>query len=225
MSVGLGIFLASVVIALVVLYGITKDRWSWRQIARLCALIIAALVVLAGAVIGGVYFWSRLPAITSPQTEYAGIRLGVGPDEVLYIKGYPEEVLGEMIGGEWPGFKLVIVTKDLEKGKDVHDYQDWIYEGSLNRIEVTLNAEKTAVAVINCYSNDSQRRCPSILGVTDGDSEQEVIRKLGAPGTSQITGVTKFISYPNAGIHLWLTKERVYLLGINDRKYKYKLDR
>jgi hypothetical protein len=27
------------------------------------------------------------------------------------------------------------------------------------------------------------------------------------------------MSYPDVGIDLWLEKERVYMLGINDRKY------
>jgi hypothetical protein len=29
----------------------------------------------------------------------------------------------------------------------------------------------------------------------------------------------EFITYPKAGIELWLGKERVYMLGINDPKY------
>jgi hypothetical protein len=222
MSVGLAIFLASIVFASVTLYGITKDRWNWRRIAKLCALTFVTLVVLAGAFIGSFYFWDQLPAIIYPQTEYAGLRLGISPDEVMYIKGYPPEVFGAAEkDGEWPG-QPVIETKNLEKGRRVQDYKDWAYEGRLNRIDVTFNAEKTAVVVIECYSHDRQRRCPSIAGVTDGDSEREVIRKLGAPGTSRITGVTKFISYPDVGIHLWLEKERGYMLGVNDRKYKYK---
>jgi hypothetical protein len=78
---------------------------------------------------------------------------------------------------------------------------------------------------IDCYSIDRQRRCPSIGGVKDGDSELEVIRKLGTPGTPRIERgldnmtTMEFIAYPKVGIELWLGKERVYMLGINDPKY------
>ena len=61
---------------------------------------------------------------------------------------------------------------------------------------------------------------PSLAGVSDGDSEQEVIRKLGPPDASSIEGVTKRLHYRTPGIWFTLTKERVYMLGINDPKYK-----
>jgi hypothetical protein len=61
--------------------------------------------------------------------------------------------------------------------------------------------------------------------VKDGDSELEVVRKLGTPGTSRTErglpnmNTMEFITYPKSGIELWLGKERVYMLGINDPKY------
>jgi hypothetical protein len=58
--------------------------------------------------------------------------------------------------------------------------------------------------------------------VTDGDTEKKVIRRLGNPDTARIEGVTKFMTYDKLGIFLWLAQERVYMLGINDRKYKYR---
>jgi hypothetical protein len=222
MSVGLGIFLSSVVFALVMLYGITKDRWHWPEIAR----ISAATVVLTGVIIGGLNFWKQLPAIPGPpptvypQTEYASIRLGMGPDKVYYIKGSPTAVHEEEMEGPYKGSYSIIEPKDLEKGKDVFDYQTWRYQGYQYRIEVAFNAEKTAVVAIKCYSSFPERRCPPIAGVTDGDSEQEVIQKLGEPGTSRTTGVAKFMSYQNLGIELWLDEQaRVYMFGIYDPKY------
>jgi hypothetical protein len=35
MSVGTGIFLSSVLLAIVILYGVAKDRWRWRRIVKL----------------------------------------------------------------------------------------------------------------------------------------------------------------------------------------------
>jgi hypothetical protein len=76
------------VFALVIFYAITKNRWRWAR-----ALI--ALIVLTSVVIGGLYFWKQLPPTISPQAEYAGIRLGMGPDEVLSINGSPPAVYRE----------------------------------------------------------------------------------------------------------------------------------
>jgi len=88
------------------------------------------------------------------------------------------------------------------------------------QIDVTFNPEKTAVIVIECYSDDRLGRCPSIAGISDGASEQEVVRKLGKPERSSIEGVTKSLYYSAVGVRLVLSKERVYMLGINDRRYK-----
>jgi hypothetical protein len=98
MSLGLGIFLSTLVLAVVILYGLTKDRWGWRRILKRTALTLLALA----AIIGGVYFWNQLPV---PQTEYAGIRIGMTPDEVMYIKGFPPTVFGELSNdGEGKGW-------------------------------------------------------------------------------------------------------------------------
>jgi hypothetical protein len=164
MSVGWAIFLSSCVLGVVILYGITKDRWRWRRIVKRSALTLAAIAALTGAVIGGSYIWNRFPPPLVLQTEYAGLRLGIGPDEVIYIKGYPPVVLGEVDGeGLWAG-QPVINTKDLENGKRAQDYRDWEYENGQSRIDITFNPDKTAVVAISCYSNDRLRRCPSIAG-------------------------------------------------------------
>jgi hypothetical protein len=215
MSLGLGIFLSSLVLAVVILYGLTKDRWGWRLMLKRTAL---TFLVLA-AIIGGVYFWNQLPVTVTPQTEYAGIRIGMTPDEVMYIKGFPPTVFGEpRDDGDWKGFQPAIETKDLEKGKRVQDYRDWSYGPPNSRIDIKFNEAKDAVIAVQCYSGDRLGSCPSIAGVTDGDSEKEVIRRLGNPDTSRIEGVTKTMAYRNLGITLKLEKERVYLLAVHDRK-------
>jgi hypothetical protein len=62
MSLGTGIFLSSLVLATVILYGITKDRWPWRRIvshtARTLALFaLAAIVVMAAIAIDVQYYY------------------------------------------------------------------------------------------------------------------------------------------------------------------------
>jgi hypothetical protein len=97
----------------------------------------------------------------------------------------------------------------------------------MTRVDVTFNPEKTAVVAIECFSLERQTSCPPICGVTYGDSEQEVIRKLGTPGTSGTVVTpfdhkrsTVFMGYPNLGVELSLLwSGRVYMLGVYDPKY------
>jgi hypothetical protein len=93
MSIGTAIFLSSCVFAVVILYGVTKDRWPWRRFVARSALVILGIIVAAGAIIGGFIFLNQPPTpILARQTEYAGLRLGMSPNEVLYIKGTPNFV-------------------------------------------------------------------------------------------------------------------------------------
>jgi hypothetical protein len=221
MSLGSALFLSSLVIALVMLYGITKDRWRWRIFAKRAILTLVAIAVLTGAIVGGLYVWSQLPPFLTQQTEYEGLRLGIGPDEVIYIKGFPPTVYGEVeTEGDYKGFQPTFETEKLEKGKNVRDYRAWAYNGDHSRIDVTFNKEKTAVIVIQCYSSDKLSRCPPILGVRDGDSEKVVVQRLGEPAISRIEGAVKYMNYPSLGINFHLEKEQVYFMGINDPQYK-----
>jgi len=226
MDLGTGIFLSSIVLAVVILYGITKDRWRWRRIITHIALAFAAIVVLTGTLFGGLYFWNHFPIPLGRQIEYAGLRLGMSPQDVLYIKGYPSGVADEPSGvvDEAPKqnpFAAYISTDKLKPGKSVDDYRQWWYERSHDgSISVTFNPEKTAVIAIECLSLDLIGRCPSLAQVFHGDSEQEVIRKLGPPDASRFEGVLKSLSYRTLGIELTLETERVIKLSINDPKYE-----
>ena len=220
MSLGTGIFLSTLVLAAVVLYGITKDRWNWRRIVKRTALVFLGLVVIGAAVVGGFQFWDQLPTKITRQAEYAGLRVGMTQDEVMYIKGYPPFVLAEEVNDpQWKGFYLVVETKNLEKGKRVIDYQNWSYKEYEHNINVTFNEAKTAVVAIQCNSIDKLYRCPAIGGVRDGDTEKEALRKFGNPSNSQIQGVAKTLTYRDLGIKLTLTKEQIYIMEIRDPQF------
>lgn len=216
MSIGTGIFLSSLLLAIVILYGITKDRWPWRRMFKRTGIGLLVFVVIGAAAVGALYLWNQLPARVGLQTEYAGLRIGMSPDEVMYVKGYPPVVLEAEAEGEWKGFYKVVQTKDLEKGKRVQDYQHWSYNGANSNINVEFDKTKSSVIAIDCFSNDKLNRCPPVAGLKDGDSEKDVIRKLGTPNISKIQGVAKSMVYSNLGITLTLTTEQVYMLSVND---------
>jgi hypothetical protein len=168
MSTGLGIFLSSFVVSIVILYGITIDRWNWRRIVKRATLSIFTFVVIAAAASGGLWLWNQLPPIPlgrlwlwnkrppglTRQTEYADVRLGMTPTEVLSVKGDPDEVLEED-GHLWNLLTLIGIDELKKKGKNVKDYRYWQYllnKGtfSVNTISVTFNEAKTAVVAISC---------------------------------------------------------------------------
>jgi hypothetical protein len=200
-SIGMGIFLSSVILALVVLYAITKDRWRWRSIAGRIGLLALGILVLAGVSASAFYVWSNLPP--SVQTEYAGLRIGMKKDEVKYVKGYPPSVLEPPnTEGEFKGDQLVVATKDLLKnGKKIEDYNSWTYEDAAgSRLDLSFNPSSSALIVISCYSESTLRLCPPISGITNSDSEQSVISKFGKPDEARLEGPAKSLFYKKIGL-------------------------
>lgn len=218
MELGTGIFLSSALIALVLLYGFTKDRWRWRKVVGWTLLVLVILVGGAAAVIAIAQYWQEwFPPQLGRQTHYAGLKLGMTPQEVMYIKGSPPEVLGEEnTDPAWRGFLKVIKADKLEKGKKVDDYQHWSYEEYKHSIIVTFNDKRSAVIAILCTSEDKYDRCPSIGTVSDGTSEQVALRRLGSSPEQRIVGVNKTLDFPQLGVKLTLTKEKVNTLEVYD---------
>jgi hypothetical protein len=106
MELGTGIFLSSALIALVLLYGFTKDRWRWRKNLgeMLGGAIVAGSVVVVVVAIG--QYWEKwFPPQLGRQTQYAGLKLGMSPQEVMYIKGNPPGVFGEESTSILAGFR------------------------------------------------------------------------------------------------------------------------
>src|SRR5262245_55278136 len=113
MELGTGIFLSALMISVVMLYSVTKDRWRWRRFFKGTMYACLSLLLLGGLLGAGAYVYQQIPIPIGRQTEYAGLRLGMPMDDVLYIKGYPAAVLTH---GDATGY-FVLETSNLEKGK------------------------------------------------------------------------------------------------------------
>lgn len=220
MELDTGIFLSAALIALILLYGFTKDRWRWRTIIGRTFLLAIVLIAGLGAAIAIAQYWDHLfPTKLVRQTQYAGLKLGMRPDEVMYIKGYPPVVLGEEhTDPQFKGSFQVIKTGELPKGKKVTDYRYWSYDAYKHNFNVIFNDQRTAVVGIQCYSEDKLSRCSPIGNVADGVGEQEALRKLGSRAEQRIDGVSKAIRFPDLGVKLTLTQEVVYFLEVYDPK-------
>lgn len=84
MSIGTGIFLGSLALALVVLFLGTKDRWRWRRII----FFTTATVVVVGLGLAGAISYFGGP-LEGPLDSIWGIRLGVNKADMLFGKGQP----------------------------------------------------------------------------------------------------------------------------------------
>ena len=179
--------------ALILLYLITRDRWSWWRIAQ--GLSVGTLIVgLIGVVAGGIYVWDKFAPV-SKQTEYAGLRLGMTRDQVKSIKGDRSAIAGK-------------------------DHSSYEAEG-MGRIDLGFGPGETGLIVINCHSTDHYSNgCPAIAGIVDGSKEEEVIQKFGKPDIVRIAvapiggGAMNYLYYKNPGVHFWLERGQVHTLGI-----------
>jgi hypothetical protein len=86
MGLGTGIFLASIVLGLVLLYGQTKDRWRWKKIVLRTLLGIFALASATA-----LFFWtySKYENRVIAQTEFLSISLDDKAADVKFKKGNP----------------------------------------------------------------------------------------------------------------------------------------
>jgi hypothetical protein len=212
MELGTAVFLSSIAVCVVLLYGFTKDRWSWRRIIFRTLIGVVALALIGGTLIVAAQYWDQLvPTKLARQTEYAGVRLGMSRDEVKYVKGLPPKVVTDDKDGPWQAYG-VLKSSELPQGKAVNDYPLWSYEGYEHYLHVAFGKGGKTVRSIACFSKDKIYRCPEIGGVKDGTSEAELLRKLGAPSRSQIKDTTKSIGYDDIGVEFTLEKETVYRL-------------
>jgi hypothetical protein len=221
MTLGMGIFLSALILAAVIMYALTMNRWDRRKITLRTFISIGVAVLLSAGAAALFMLKDRLLPL-SVQKEYSGLQLGMTMDEVKYAIGFPDAVLESEIEttGEFKGFQKITASKDL-KDKKVEDYSEWNFGRSFGYVQTTFDAKNKKLIVVECFSRDRGGACPAIYGIKDGDTEQSVLQRLSTPEKSQLDGVTKKMYYERIGVFLFLTKMQVYLLGINDTGYKY----
>lgn len=88
MTVGDGLFAASIVLALVALFIATKDRWMWKVIALWLVALLIAFGLLGGLAVWG---WKTYEDRPTVQTTYEGVALGISIQDVRFLKGSPKD--------------------------------------------------------------------------------------------------------------------------------------
>ena len=219
MSIGLGIFLAAVIVSLTLLYinrrkdipqpvkgtnplSLTTMRKGFLIISSFSFVIIAAFLL---------YSWiSNMP---KKQDSYEGIKLGASMNEVRYIKGRPINLAKHKVEAEYGYFEPFVDSNKLDKNDSIDNYPRW----NFNQITINFDKPNGKVVAISCSAwqdslrNDSYHNCEPLSGITIDMSEDYVKERLGKPDKEVITS-SKEMFFGKYNAKFLLDKQKVYFI-------------
>lgn len=220
MAIGTGIFLGLAILAIVLLYTQTKDRWRWGRIAKWTAAVIATPIVIGAGWLAYDALQDHLRSRPERATAYADIALGDSMEEVRYSKGVPDDVMKEddSLPNNPRGWLTVVSVPHLPKGQDITDYLHWSYDDQFaGRIDAEFSPDSKTVVRVSCYSGENQT-CAGLVGVSSGTTEAVLLDRLGEPSSADIepeSGV-KTLRYAQFNATYRLKERRVYSLRLED---------
>ena len=148
MTLGLGIFLSSLFLGTVALYLATKDRWRWRRIV----LWVVGCTVGACLAVAGFFYYQSLPKV---QTSFWDIPLGATKEDVLFIKGEPNQ-----------------------KNEEA---KTWAFEKSKCLYVVAFDKNRVKAVVAADIASDASYSCLLLQGIGMGNGSNRVKRVFGEP--------------------------------------------
>jgi hypothetical protein len=133
-------------------------------------------------------------------------------------------VLEDATGGP-AGLRLNVETAKIPSGKRVTDYKYWEYESpDAGRVDIDFSPTTQRVVRVFCYATDNHE-CPSLLRISGGMSEDQVLNTLGAPSQAELStenilplSAVKVLSYAKFKIAFYLEQRRVYGLELGARQ-------
>jgi hypothetical protein len=220
MSLGLGIFLASLVIAAVML----RDKVRWGR-------LFIGLVLLLALAVSGFYLYNWYVYLPTYQKQYEDIALGMDRDEVLYIKGspysayypaYEQKLINEGAKEIEAFFQSLVETEDAyKKGLKLNDASSWTYSYYKTTLTVYF-AKNGNVKRVICRSDPPAAMyasgCDSISGVRLGSTEANVKEVFGPPDDESISWSWKTLYFEKYNLGFSLAKQRVTNILIGQRE-------
>jgi hypothetical protein len=196
MSVGDSIFLSSVLLALVVVFSLTGDRWNWRKIIKWGLILPGVLFALA---IAGTVAYDNFQKRPTPQAEFFGVHLKSTKSDVKFTKGLPSTSLSS----DKDGWLYPVPTSG-----EVEGWYRVGFSGEQIRFVMFLPVEGHRYNVFQ----------PSLLGFKIGSTYDEVIEKLGPPSFSVTSAdeLRRMLSYEKFNVFFGFSQGQIEVYGIYD---------
>lgn len=191
-----------------------REKRPWRRLRPGRRVLIGVGVMVAAAVA-----WSLIMSAQRFRREidsYVGLTLNVSPSETEYRLGIPT-----WVDTDAPGGPLTIDEKlpnmGLPAGKKITDYTAWLYSRSDgSEVDIYFDNKREKVVGIACYGKKGY--CPSLLGVSLLDTEEELHARLGKPTRANIEAGEKAMNYRDIGAAFIAARGRVIGMAIGQKK-------
>lgn len=230
MDVGLGIFLAAIIVSLSLLYiNRRKDielptvriNYTKKPIIKKI-LIIGVSAILFIAVMCVIYIGiSNMPR---KQDTYEGIKLGMSMKEVHYIMGRPESIFKEAHESKKGSliFNPYASNADPEKlgsNDNIFNYPRWNFHNDKS-VHIDFDKPNGKVVAIGCSSRYSETHeyCEPLSGISDGMLEDDVKERLGTPDEEEIDNI-KTLVFKKLNAEFLLEKQRVIYKILKDPEW------
>jgi hypothetical protein len=163
MSVGTAIFLSSIVIGVVLLYGFTKDRWHWACHVRRVLVFSVLLISVLGGVAALLIYWNSQPQPPSAVTSLWGVTLGEAERDVVFRKGQPKRTCYHSADRKSLWYYVAGYSNN---------------DGSWSQVVIDKNLGVTAIMFMGDLSKSDQELGKSVYA---GESSDSVISRWGKP--------------------------------------------
>lgn len=223
MSIGLGIFFASIVISITLLHinrqkniKLPTDSIKLQNLFFSRKFLMLTLLVSFVAVC--TYFiYIFISSIPNKQDSYEGIKLGMTMKEVRYINGQPRELIKDK-QSIFGGFSSPIISSEaIDSTDSIFNYPEWIYKNKA----IKFDKANGSVVAISCkqfsaeaFINGEEVSCSPLSGVVIGTLEDSLEERFGKPDISEIDGVTKIIEFKKFNTRFYLAERKVYYLEL-----------
>lgn len=191
MTTGEGIFYGLLFLGFILLYVVTRDRWSWKRIAKW--FFAALLIVLLGiAVVAGAYHY--LDSRPKFQSEFWGISPGMSEAEVIFRKGKPDHI---------------------------EDKETFHYSASGRNLSYAVRLKNGKARFIAAYtSTDRLYELPSLQGISNHSTLKDIEKKFGKPShvSNNKDNTLRIVNFLDYGVFFTLEKDAVVNLGVLDPK-------
>ncbi len=189
MELGTGVFLSAVFVGGLVLYITTKDRWNWKKILLWPLGVVVGLSVIGGT---GTYLYEQYKKQPQKMTVLWGIALGSSASDVRFARGVPSFDFGEKSN------------------------ETWIYPAGSDDRHYFIDFKDGKVRSVMYFGPIYD--APTIRGVGQNDSPEEIEKTLGAPSyvSRSRDDLRRWYSFDEFNIGVQFEKNRIAGLGIYD---------